>query len=55
METGRGVSASTGEQPSDPGQDKHAVELLVNEQPVRLEGKSATGAEIKAAAIAQSS
>ena len=32
--------------------DKEVI-ILVNEQPVRLHGKSATGAEIKAAAIAQ--
>src|ERR1700688_2819259 len=32
---------------------KHTVTVLVNEQPVKLHGHSATGAEIKAAAIAQ--
>lgn len=31
----------------------HAVTILVNEQPVQLEGHEATGAQIKAAAIAQ--
>ncbi len=37
-------------------QDKkheHEVTILVNEQPVKLRGNSATGAAIKAAAIAQ--
>ena len=53
METGRGESTSTGKQPTNSGHDRHAVEVLVNEQPVKLEGKSATGAQIKAAAIAQ--
>jgi Multiubiquitin len=33
--------------------DKHAVTVSVNEQPVKLYGHTATGAEIKAAAIAQ--
>ncbi len=33
--------------------DKKEVTVTVNEQPVRLRGDSATGAEIKAAAIAQ--
>jgi hypothetical protein len=33
--------------------DEHKVTILVNEQPVKLEGKTATGAQIKAAAIAQ--
>ena len=33
--------------------NKHFVTVTVNEQPVRLEGHKATGAEIKAAAIAQ--
>ncbi len=33
--------------------DKHAVTVSVNEQPVKLYGQTATGAEIKAAAIAQ--
>jgi hypothetical protein len=32
---------------------KHIVTVSVNEQPVKLEGHRATGAEIKAAAIAQ--
>ncbi len=32
----------------------HMVTISVNEQPVTLHGKTATGAEIKAAAIAQS-
>lgn len=32
---------------------QHSVTVSVNEQPVRLEGRTATGAEIKAAAIAQ--
>lgn len=31
----------------------HTVTVTVNEQPVRLRGRTATGAEIKAAAIAQ--
>jgi hypothetical protein len=31
----------------------HAVVVTVNEQPVKLDGNTATGAEIKAAAIAQ--
>jgi hypothetical protein len=33
--------------------EKKEVTITVNEQPVRLRGDSATGAEIKAAAIAQ--
>jgi hypothetical protein len=32
---------------------KHVVTVTVNEQPVKLEGHEATGAQIKAAAIAQ--
>jgi len=35
------------------GEDDRTVTVSVNEQPVKLLGKSATGAEIKAAAIAQ--
>jgi hypothetical protein len=34
-------------------QEHHEVTVSVNEMPVKLEGRSATGAEIKAAAIAQ--
>ena len=37
----------------DHGHHGHEVTVLVNEQPVKLHGNSATGAEIKAAAIAQ--
>src|SRR5690242_9259609 len=33
--------------------DKHEVQITVNEQPVTLLGQAATGAQIKAAAIAQ--
>jgi hypothetical protein len=33
--------------------DKQTVTVSVNEQPVKLHGHAATGAEIKAAAIAQ--
>lgn len=33
--------------------EKHAVTVSVNEQPVKLSGRTATGAQIKAAAIAQ--
>jgi len=32
---------------------EHTVTVTVNEQPVKLHGRTATGAEIKAAAIAQ--
>jgi multiubiquitin len=32
---------------------KHMVTVTVNEQPVKLEGREATGAQIKAGAIAQ--
>jgi Multiubiquitin len=32
---------------------EHTVEVTVNEQPVKLRGKSATGTQIKAAAITQ--
>lgn len=32
---------------------EHKVAILVNEQPVKLEGKTASGSQIKAAAIAQ--
>jgi hypothetical protein len=32
---------------------KHTVVVTVNEQPVKLHGEKATGAQIKAAAIAQ--
>ena len=35
------------------GPAEHTVEVTVNEQTVRLNGRTATGAEIKAAAIAQ--
>jgi hypothetical protein len=38
---------------SEVQKQKHTVEITVNEQPVSLDGKTATGAEIKAAAIAQ--
>jgi hypothetical protein len=42
------------ERSDEKGKDKKdEVTLTVNEQPVRLIGDSATGAEIKAAAIAQ--
>lgn len=45
---------SRGEERHD-GEDRrnHVVTVSVNEQPVRLRGETATGAEIKAAAIAQ--
>src|SRR5262245_32178953 len=39
------------DKPDDHG--NHTVTITVNEQPVKLRGDSATGAEIKAAAIAQ--
>ncbi|EQD52859.1 hypothetical protein B2A_06410 [mine drainage metagenome] len=32
---------------------EHEVTIFVNEQPVKLEGETATGSQIKAAAIAQ--
>lgn len=32
---------------------EHKVTVFVNEQPVKLEGKTASGSQIKAAAIAQ--
>jgi Multiubiquitin len=35
------------------GQGQRVVIITVNEQPVRLQGETATGSEIKAAAIAQ--
>ena len=38
---------------SEMQKQEHKVEVTVNEQPAILVGKSATGAEIKAAAIAQ--
>jgi hypothetical protein len=46
-------------QPDQPGPEakpddhERTVTVTVNEQPVRLEGKTATGAQIKSAAIAQ--
>ena|SRR5688572_21478532 len=49
----------TDERSDDKDTDKNGdhgnrtVTITVNEQPVKLRGKSATGAEIKAAAIAQ--
>lgn len=39
--------------PHRPPDDHDHVTVTVNEQPVRLKGHSATGAQIKAAAIAQ--
>lgn len=36
-----------------PGEHDHTITVTVNEQPVRLEGKTVTGAQIKAAAILQ--
>jgi len=36
-----------------PGHDGHEVTVSVNEQPVKLQGHTATGAEIKARAIEQ--
>ncbi len=36
-----------------PDDHERTVTVTVNEQPVELEGKTATGAEIKSAAIAQ--
>ncbi len=41
----------TAEKPKD--RDKHEVGITVNEQPVTMHGKSATGGQIKAAAIDQ--
>jgi Multiubiquitin len=41
------------ERTDEKDKDKKEVTVTVNEQPVRLRGDSATGAEIKAAAIAQ--
>lgn len=41
------------ESKSGKGPEKRRVTVSVNEQPVTLHGASATGAEIKAAAIAQ--
>ena len=35
------------------GNHPHTVTVTVNEQPVKLDGQKASGAEIKAAAIAQ--
>jgi hypothetical protein len=49
------VRPSTGEknQGKEKEKDKDEITVTVNEQPVTLRGDSATGAEIKAAAIAQ--
>ena len=48
------VPTATSKQTHDaPGSDKHVVTVTVNEQPVKLTGQTATGAQIKAAAIAQ--
>ena len=48
------VPTATSKQMQDaPGSDKHVVTVTVNEQPVKLAGHTATGAQIKAAAIAQ--
>jgi hypothetical protein len=44
---------STPEQADSEANKKHTFTLLVNEQPVKLTGRVATGREIKAAAIAQ--
>jgi hypothetical protein len=41
------------EKPDKPEEPKHTVTLTVNEQPVTIEGKTATGSQIIAAAIAQ--
>lgn len=38
---------------NDHGHEKHEFTVLVNEQPVKLHGHTAAGADIKAAAIAQ--
>jgi hypothetical protein len=43
----------TEERDKDKDKDKKDVIVTVNEQPVRLQGDGATGAEIKTAAIAQ--
>ena len=46
-------------QPNQPGAESnpddhgHTVTVTVNEQPVQLEGRTATGAQIKSAAITQ--
>jgi len=54
METKLGDDApSAAEQQGKDGPGKHTIEVLVNEQSVDLQGKSAAGIEIKAAAIAQ--
>lgn len=45
--------AAAGPPKPDEGHGHHTVEVTVNEQKVTLEGNKATGAEIKAAAIAQ--
>ena len=42
-----------GSDPDNPDRDRHEVTVSVNEQPVRLRGRTATGAEIKARAIEQ--
>lgn len=39
--------------PDDPGNSEHRVEILVNEKPVVMVGKTVTGHDIKVAAIAQ--
>lgn len=47
------VQPSAAAAEAKPDEHEHGVTVTVNEQPVRVEGKTATGAEIKAAAIAQ--
>jgi hypothetical protein len=47
------IGEKGGHNPPDEQGDHHTVTVLVNEQPVEMQGKTATGAQIKAAAIAK--
>lgn len=53
MDSERPESHGTEGQRPDHEHGQHMVEVAVNEQAVSLAGKTATGAEIKTAAIAQ--
>ena len=53
MEPERGQEKRDHQSQEDEQRKKDTVTVSVNEQPVKLHGHTATGAEIKAAAIAQ--
>lgn len=53
QETGAGAAAGAEREDDENERNRKAIEIDVNSRPVKMSNKEVTGAEIKAAAIAQ--